>query len=1104
MRTNRTSSVMSSSVVSFLVGSSSPGLRLASLALAVPFLGTSCSTVVEDTTGDSVPSVAAPAETSHNASPTWLAEATSRIELGTYQPTVDQGQAEAANSRQELAATFSGRGTSLVGDAGWSVEIAVDGVGSPGNMVAPGMGAVGLGDCLTTGEKDAMGVCLRQVVTEFTNEDAGLLLTEWWENRPAGLHQGFTVDHAAGAISDELVVSLRVSGADVEVLDADTARFTGAGVSLQYADLTAWDATGRELPAAMVAGDAGLELRIDVSNAVWPIDIDPTLTNLESNQASADYGYNVANAGDVNGDGYDDIVVGAPLYDNGQTNEGRAFVYYGSSTGIATTASWTAEANQAQAKFGWSVASAGDVNNDGYGDLIVGAPFYDNGQTDEGRAYIYHGSSTGLATVASWNTESNQASAYHGYAVGSAGDTNGDGYDDVIVGVTYYDNGQTNEGRALVYNGSSTGVSTSSAWAAEYDQADARGGWSVGSAGDVNNDGYSDIFVGVILYDNGQVNEGRVYVYNGSSTGPATTSSWTAEANQANAYFGGSVSTAGDTNGDGYDDLIVGAYLYDNGQTNEGRAYVYRGSSTGLAATATWTTESNQANAYYGYAVSNAGDLNGDGYDDVVVGAYLYDNGQTDEGRAYAYYGSSTGLSTSAAWTGESDQATSYYAFSVGGGGDVNGDGFDDIVIGGTKYDNGQTDEGGAWVYQTTPPDADSDGDPDPTDCDDANASVYTGATETCNGVDDDCNTTVDDNAVDASTFYADADSDTYGDPTTATTACSAPSGYVSDNTDCDDTSAAAYPGATEVCDGIDNDCDTNVDEAGATGESTFYADSDVDGYGDDATTATACSAPSGYAAAGGDCDDTDATVNPGATELDDLIDQDCDEWVDEDFVATGDIVITEINRQPRIGQTTTQTAAAWFEVYNSSSRTVDLSNWYVTRTSGVGTDRFTVDPLDVVVLAPGEYAVFCETNNYENSAGVTYPLVCDYQWKDEGQSNTYVGTYKDNTFHLQRDEDNLLMYIEGDANTGRLIDNVHWYYDATNGYWPRNARFSTSLDPAFLNSTDNDVYTNWCSTTATSAGVVSNNNTYRWYDTSATANDEFGTPGAANYDCLP
>ncbi|MCK4528402.1 FG-GAP repeat protein, partial [candidate division WOR-3 bacterium] len=345
-------------------------------------------------------------------------------------------------------------------------------------------------------------------------------------------------------------------------------------------------------------------------------------------------------------------------------------------SGLSVSPDWTAESNQASALFGNSVSTAGDVNGDGYSDVIVGAYRYDNGETDEGRAFVYYGSGTGLSTTPDWMDESNQAGAYFGYSVSTAGDVNGDGYSDMIVGAHAYDNGETDEGRAFVYYGSGTGLSTTPDWTAESNQASAYFGWSVSTAGDVNGDGYSDVIVGAYGYDNGETNEGRAFVYYGSGTGLSTTPDWMDESNQAGAYFGYSVSTAGDVNGDGYSDVIVGAIYYSNEQTYEGGAFVYHGSGTGLSVSPAWTGESNQEYANFGYSVSTAGDVNGDGYSDVIVGAHAYDNGQTNEGRAFVYYGSDSGLSSTPDWTGESNQEYAYFGYSVSTAGDVNGDGY--------------------------------------------------------------------------------------------------------------------------------------------------------------------------------------------------------------------------------------------------------------------------------------------------------------------------------------------------------------------------------------------------------------------------------------------
>jgi hypothetical protein len=175
--------------------------------------------------------------------------------------------------------------------------------------------------------------------------------------------------------------------------------------------------------------------------------------------------------------------------------------------------------------------------------------------------------------------------------------------------------------------------------------------------------------------------------------------------------------------------------------------------------------------------------------------------------------------------------------------------------------------------------DADGDGFELSDDCDDADASVFPGAAEVCNGVDDDCNGQVDEgSATDASTWYRDSDEDGHGDSNFPAVACSAPAGYVSDGDDCDDGSAAAYPGAEETCDGFDNDCDGAADEDGASGGSTWYIDADGDDYGDPASAVTGCARPDDAVADGSDCDDTDASVHPTAADAwYDGVDADCD-----------------------------------------------------------------------------------------------------------------------------------------------------------------------------------------------------------------------------------
>jgi hypothetical protein len=419
----------------------------------------------------------------------------------------------------------------------------------------------------------------------------------------------------------------------------------------------------------------------------------------ESNQAQAWFGHSLASAGDVNGDSFSDLIVGAAFFDNGEMDEGRALVFLGSATGLSRTPAWTAESNQAFGVMGTSVASAGDVNGDGYVDVIVGASGFDNGQLNEGRVSLYLGSALGLSAAPAWSAESNQEDAYLGdYTAASAGDVNRDGFDDVIIGAYLFDNGQTDEGRAFVYHGSATGLSPTPAWTAESNQANAYFGWAVASAGDVNGDGYDDVIVGSERFDNGETDEGRAFVYLGSAVGLSPTPAWTTESNQAGGYLGAAVASAGDVNRDGYDDVMIGIQRYDNGQTDEGRTDVYLGSASGLSSTPAWSVESNQAGAT-SWSVASAGDVNGDGYDDILVGSPFFDDPEMDEGRVHLYLGSDAGVSALPVWTGESNQARSEFgAFAVSAG-DVNGDGYADVAVSAYLFENGQTDEGRVFVY---------------------------------------------------------------------------------------------------------------------------------------------------------------------------------------------------------------------------------------------------------------------------------------------------------------------------------------------------------------------------------------------------------------------
>ncbi|MBK7940791.1 MAG: FG-GAP repeat protein [Flavobacteriales bacterium] len=530
-----------------------------------------------------------------------------------------------------------------------------------------------------------------------------------------GLRQNFLLATRPLGVGP-LVVDLLTTGDLIPVsVDRGEVHFLdhGGAHRLSYRDLRCWDAHGTPLPAKLGVHHTDgtrISITVDDAGAVYPVTIDPVSSSpalvLSSPVTGADYGTAVATAGDLNGDGYSDLVIGAPYANNGQLNEGVVYVHYGSNTGILAAPSVVLEVNQQGAQFGCSASTAGDVNGDGFSDLIVGARTWEDdvvNQLSEGAAFVFYGSAGGVATVPNVTLQMNQASDNFGSNVACLGDINNDGYSDVGVGAYLSAYPSFQEGAVVVFLGSAAGLNIAPTHRLERNQGGAHFGRSLACAGDINGDGYSDVVIGASQWSVAPgFDQGAVFVYHGGPTGlgaglnpaPALTLFGTPTVNDNN--FGWSVTCAGDVNGDGYSDVAVGAYRDQIGvQTGEGVVRVFHGGAAGLSTTAAIALESNQNNAWMGRWVSTAGDVNGDGYGDLLVGMPYFANPESQEGQVRLYFGSSAGITTPAIFNYELNTPGAFMGECVSTAGDLNGDGFSDFVVGAFKYGFG----GGAAVY---------------------------------------------------------------------------------------------------------------------------------------------------------------------------------------------------------------------------------------------------------------------------------------------------------------------------------------------------------------------------------------------------------------------
>lgn len=419
--------------------------------------------------------------------------------------------------------------------------------------------------------------------------------------------------------------------------------------------------------------------RVGESNPSAPVSARPLrgdeilLPHADWEYAPGNAGIAITGVGDIDGDGDGELVIGEPAAGDGEN--GRIRLFLGDRFGLEETPAREI-VGPPDTRLGGALAPGGDVNEDGFADLVVGSP---GANGNPGRVLLFRGGVSGLGSSPAWTGSVLQDDAKSGAAVAS-GDVNGDGLADLVAGApAYAATGSTGRVELYLGPGPSSGALFPAAVSATGGGLNGGFGTSVALV-DMDADGFDDLAAGAPFVDDAEVpefaNQGELHLHRWDPVGGTWEQGAVLEGDGEAALFGLSLANAGDTDGDGLQELLVGSPGHIGTFFAEGEAYLYEAGSAGLGATPIWTRTGEVDGASLGSSVIGAGDLNLDGYDDIAIGA----PGASLAGRVHVFFGSPAGLAEERVFEGL--EVGEGYGTVVAAAGDVNGDGFPDLACG--------------------------------------------------------------------------------------------------------------------------------------------------------------------------------------------------------------------------------------------------------------------------------------------------------------------------------------------------------------------------------------------------------------------------------------